>query len=38
MLMIPDNCNASYAGTPVYKAPPNLIKQEIYFAIETFFW
>ena len=38
MLVTPDNCNASYAGTAVYKAPPNLIKQEIYFAIQTFFW
>jgi len=37
VLVTPDNCNASYAGTAVYKAPPNLIKQEIYFAIQTFF-
>jgi len=38
VLVTPDNCNASYTGTAVYKAPPNLIKQEIYFAIQTFFW
>jgi hypothetical protein len=37
VLVTPDNCNASYAGTAVYKAAPNLMKQEIYFAIQTFF-
>ena len=31
----PDNCNASYPGTPVSKSASELIKQEIYFAMQT---
>jgi hypothetical protein len=36
LLTAPDNCNASYAGTPVYKNASELIEQEIYFATQTF--
>jgi len=38
VLIAPDNCNASYAGTPARRqSASQLIKQEIYFATQTFF-
>ena len=38
MLIAPDNCNASYAGTLARRqSASQLIKQEIYFATQTFF-